>query len=499
MPLFEQTIDLNGIDTETALALAYETMAQLNWEILLAGQDILIGHTPKSWPSKGQQISCSVSYNTLTIISQTVNRDLPNISAVHKNNTIAFLQKFEEVKSYFDEQKLMNNLNAIYALRNVSKRTMEQQQAAYEELDKAMNLTGSNLYVTYAIIGLNIFVFILMILNGAGFFDPNGLVHLRWGSNFAPLTLSGDWWRLITNTFIHFGAIHLTMNMYCLYSIATYLEPMLGKQRYITAYLCAGVIASLFSIWWHTEPTNSAGASGAVFGMYGLFLAFLVTGYIPDSIRNSLLRSIGIFVIFNLAYGMKSGVDNAAHIGGLVSGFVMGYAYVFAVKREKNEQQKSHWLNALIAFVTIAGTALYMYLHPVEAGVRQKLLSELKETTYKDYEAYNQKLKDFDQIHKAALIILADSTLHGQDRIMQINNDLIPKWNEALNIIKTSGMMDISPAAHSKTNKLYKYISLRLDEAELLIQSISQQSLGVSMQLKAVQHKAEALWNEIVQ
>ncbi|MEJ7610097.1 MAG: rhomboid family intramembrane serine protease [Ferruginibacter sp.] len=101
--------------------------------------------------------------------------------------------------------------------------------------------------------------------------DPNGTVHIKWGSNYGPLTLSGDPWRLITNVFIHFGIIHLAMNMYCLYIIGSYLEPMLGKTKFITAYLCTGILASLTSLWWHNESVNSAGASGAVFGLYGLF------------------------------------------------------------------------------------------------------------------------------------------------------------------------------------------------------------------------------------
>jgi len=161
-------------------------------------------------------------------------------------------------------------------------------------------------------IAINVLVFILMAMDGAGIMDLNPMVHIKWGSNYLPLTLSGDWWRVITSTFIHFGIIHLLMNMYCLYMAGVYLEPMLGKLKYITAYLCTGILASIISLWWHRDIAeyNSAGASGAIFGMYGLFLALLSTNLIPKQMRMPLLQSIGIFVVYNLAYGMKAGVDN---------------------------------------------------------------------------------------------------------------------------------------------------------------------------------------------
>ena len=499
MPRYEQTILLNGMDTETALALAYEALKNLQWEIVLAGQDTLLGHTLKSWKSKGQQVRCTVTYQTLSVTSETVSGDLPNMSVVHNNNTVAFLEAFELAKASVTEDTLSANLHAIHDLRNVTQHAMAQKQAAFEELDKAMNLTGSNLYATYAIIGINVLVFLLMAIDGAGLFEPNGLVHLRWGSNFAPLTLSGDWWRLITNTFIHFGAIHIVMNMYCLYSVATYLEPMLGKQKYLAAYLCSGVLASLVSLWWHTEPSNSAGASGAVFGLYGLFLAFLTTSFIPSSVRQSLLRSIGIFVLFNLAFGMKSGVDNAAHVGGLISGFIIGYVYVFIIKKEKQQGQKIVWLAPIIIAVTIAITATYIQQHTVENTKRTTLLSDLKESGYADYEKFTRQLGEFDQIHASAMEIMTATSLTGTKRADQITYELLPKWDRATQLITATNSFDISPKAHNKASKILTYIGLRQKESVLLKQiAVTQPSLEMQTQENELREQADDLIKEIV-
>ena len=171
----------------------------------------------------------------------------------NKKNIAAFLTAFENCRNTVSETSLQQNLTAINELRVKTQQVAEQEVKDAEEIDAAMNLSNSNLYVTYAIIAINVLVFILMAVNGAGIYEPQRQCTYKWGSNYLPLTLSGDWWRLISNIFIHFGIIHLLMNMYCLYMIGIYLEPMLGKVKYITAYLCTGVLASIISLWWHND------------------------------------------------------------------------------------------------------------------------------------------------------------------------------------------------------------------------------------------------------
>ena len=114
--------------------------------------------------------------------------------------------------------------------------------------------------------------------------------------------------------------------------IGLLLEPRLGTIRFLGAYILTGIAASITSLWWH-DLTISAGASGAIFGMYGVFLAMLTTNLIEKSARKALLTSIGVFVFYNLVNGMKGGIDNAAHIGGLVSGLLTGYAFYPSLKR----------------------------------------------------------------------------------------------------------------------------------------------------------------------
>jgi membrane associated rhomboid family serine protease len=173
-----------------------------------------------------------------------------------------------------------------------------------------------------------------MMMSGLGFMFFKGQDLLLWGANYRPTTTDGEWWRLLSSTFLHGGFIHLFFNMYGLLFVGLFLEPVLGKTKFLILYLMTGILSSLTSVLWY-EATISVGASGAIFGMYGLFLAFMLTRiYHPDFSKSFLLSTV-VFVAFNLLMGLTGGIDNAAHIGGLVSGFIVGLILTPILKNEE--------------------------------------------------------------------------------------------------------------------------------------------------------------------
>jgi rhomboid protease GluP len=177
---------------------------------------------------------------------------------------------------------------------------------------------------------------------------------LKWGASFPPMDLNGDWWRAFTCMFLHFGILHLVLNMYALYSISIFLEPMLGKLRYIAAYVCSGLIASAISIVWRQdEMIVGAGASGAIFGMYGVFLSLMIVNLIPKKIKQAMMQSVLVFVAYNVFYGFKpgSGIDNAAHIGGLISGMLIGF--IFSLTFKNPTTKKIGVITGLVVIATI--------------------------------------------------------------------------------------------------------------------------------------------------
>lgn len=192
--------------------------------------------------------------------------------------------------------------------------------------------------VTPILLCVNIGIFLLMVMSGINIVHPslNGLI--LWGANYKPLTLDGQWWRLVTNCFVHIGVIHLSFNMYALWCVGSVVEGYLGRPRFLSAYLLSGVCGSIVSLWWH-DNVVSAGASGAIFGIYGVFIFMLLANMIKKEISKDLLGSSLAFVGYNLLYGMKAGIDNAAHIGGLIGGFIFGFVFL---KRETICYDRSH-------------------------------------------------------------------------------------------------------------------------------------------------------------
>jgi rhomboid protease GluP len=178
---------------------------------------------------------------------------------------------------------------------------------------------------TIVLIASNVLVFLVMVLQGVSVFAPTADSVLRWGADYGPLTLHGQWWRMVVSTFLHFGLIHLLFNMFVLFNIGLFLESLAGRVPFVVLYLVCGLGGSAASLASHPSIV-SAGASGAIFGLYGALLGFLVRhrGSIPAESLASLRKGALTFIGFNLLYGLRPGVDMAAHLGGLATGFALG-------------------------------------------------------------------------------------------------------------------------------------------------------------------------------
>jgi rhomboid protease GluP len=184
---------------------------------------------------------------------------------------------------------------------------------------------------TIVLIALNVLVFVVMVFQGVSLFSPTADSVLRWGADYGPLTLHGQWWRMVVSTFLHFGLIHLFFNMFVLFNIGLFMEDLAGRVGFVVLYLVCGLGGSAASLAWQPSIV-SAGASGAIFGLYGALLGFLLRhrGSIPAESLASLRKGAFTFIGYNLLYGLRPGVDMAAHVGGLATGFVLG---LFLIER----------------------------------------------------------------------------------------------------------------------------------------------------------------------
>jgi rhomboid protease GluP len=219
--------------------------------------------------------------------------------------------------------------------------------------------------LTQVILGANVMVFIAMaitmVLQGAPSLDFTGQLMVHFGANFGPYTLSGQWWRLLTYMFLHGGFFHIAMNMWCLWNLGALCESLYGRFTYAAIYLITGVAGGLASVGWNPSVL-SVGASGAIFGLTGALIASFYLGEFSlsgISIKGT-LSSLLFFAGFSLFLGkVVPGIDNACHVGGLVSGLILGALIALAAPDRDKPMARIGIL--LFVVVLLAGSAVGVY------------------------------------------------------------------------------------------------------------------------------------------
>src|SRR5271155_777599 len=219
-------------------------------------------------------------------------------------------------------------------------------------------LVSRSFLITTGLIGLNVLVFAIMVLRGVSPFLPSPQQAIAFGADYGPLTLNGQWWRLVTSMFVHFGIVHIGLNMWCLWNLGRAAEQLMGRASYLLAYFVSGIFASIVSVYWHPMAAG-AGASGAIFGMAGVLVSYVYLKKNPAhiTINRRMLGSLGTFIAYNLAFGALPGISNAAHIGGLVMGLAVG-AVLPAAGASEDVRRTRLSLVAVFAAIALVGSAI---------------------------------------------------------------------------------------------------------------------------------------------
>jgi len=245
------------------------------------------------------------------------------------------LQEFPSI----NEKLLLEEkgIDLIIDVTNGINKKTEEENKMYENIFKPKKIVITNILVLINIIAF----FVVYALSGA---NLTGLNLLKYGGLNSMLVKEGEVIRLITCAFLHGGILHLLFNMYSLYLIGNQLEQVVGKWKFLTIYLVSALSASLMSAVINPNIV-SVGASGAIFGLLGAILYF---GYQYRLYLGSILKNqIVPLIILNLFLGFTiSGIDNAAHIGGLIGGLLVAMSLGVQQKEEKNYQ-----LNGFIVLV----------------------------------------------------------------------------------------------------------------------------------------------------
>ncbi len=235
---------------------------------------------------------------------------------------------------------------------------------------------------TYVLVGINCAIFLLMLVNGAGG-SPTRYQLLHFGANNGGLVLQGDWWRLVTATFVHIGVLHLATNMWCLWNLGLLGEPLLGPFGMFAAYILTGIAGNMLSVIVNPGlPTSEsgivgAGASGAVFGLAGVLIVMLKSPLLPvprEELKR-LRKSVIYFAVLNFIIGGSTiffqsfiRIDNMAHLGGFLSGLAFGVPLVPKIGAPRHLFLRRRMIACGgLAFLLVLAAVYARHLYPLTA------------------------------------------------------------------------------------------------------------------------------------
>lgn len=474
-PKYLEEYPANDITTEEFVAATIETAKQLGWEVGLINHNLLVMYAGSAGFSNNHEVRITLDNTIATVKSTSVGNELFDWGR-NRKQVKTFLAKYEEVKTSSTKELLLEKYEILRP------EIADDEKARLLETGLkggafSMFIPQRGLAVTPVLLNINILVFILMAIAGVGVIAPDSEGLLNWGANFKPYTLNGQWWRILTSCFVHIGIFHLLMNMYALVYIGLLLEPILGWKRYAVAYLLTGVVASTTSLFWH-DMSISAGASGAIFGLYGIFLALLTTNIIEKAARKSLMTSMLVFVGYNLLNGMKEGIDNAAHIGGLVSGVVIGYAFVPGLKKPDLKWLVSSTLAVLSAIVLVFSVVAVKTM-PNDIGKYQAAMMEFAEIEEQALQVYN--LPDDAPTEK-----LLEAVTQGMDL-----------WKECIALLEEQDNLDIPTELTLRHISLKEYCELRLQSYTYIYKALKEDTDKYQSQIIECNTKIENILSEL--
>jgi rhomboid protease GluP len=457
-PAHQKLVALPLHDPALVLCLLVETAEQLGWEIKAVSEVGIHALAGSGFLKPRFDIHIRLGSAQLVLKSESTG------SAVYdwgknEQNLVRFLEKMQEVQRSRPLEHWQERYKTLEHLL-VSPEEMAEWHGAQTAREQLQSISGllvpnRNLFFTPLLFWANVLVFGWMVLSGVSVFSPDSDSLLRWGALFRPpIQENGEWWRLSTSNFVHIGLFHLALNMLALLNIGSVLEPLLGKARFLLAYLLAGICGSLCSLWWH-ENSLSAGASGAVFGMTGMYLALLFSNLFDTEMRKSLLPGVLVFVGYNLLYGLKGEIDNAGHIGGLLGGLVMGF---FVVPSLKSPGEKVFTYSIMGIWVVMVFLAGWM--------VRQSLPTEMK--------AWAEKMTKFEEFESMALEVYSrNAEVTREDLANELQNRGLYYWVKCKELSEEAQKMSITSEALRKSRLLETYCNLRMESYQKMLDMLA--------------------------
>jgi len=355
------------------------------------------------------------------------------------------------------------------------------------DFNVSLRRTCPHAWITPSLVALNSLVFLAMAATQRHLYGFDLQQLISWGANYGPLTAGGQWWRLLTAEFLHLSVIHLLVNMWALWSVGRLTERLFGRWVFLGLYLASAMLASLSSIAWNPALVG-VGASGAIFGVFGAFLAFLTHRQtrVPAAVFRAHWFSTLAFVLFNLVSGaLQTGVDNAAHVGGLLTGLALGW--IFARSLEAPVRSAPSLRQAIGAGLLLLGmTTAGMW---ESGGIGSQFLPTQQYMNshfwYVDGEAHDlrlwQQLAADGQMGLISSAALAD----------QFKANIVPFWESAY--ARLSKEAPPPPAQRETARLLRDYVRVRLEWSRAVVDAAANNSTESGQKALALSKQANLL------
>lgn len=368
------------------------------------------------------------------------------------------------------------------------------QESAFDTsiADELTESPKGNSYITYAIITANVFIFIAMLTTGFQLFPGRAFDVLRLGASAPAITFGGQWWRIITSTFVHSSLLHLVVNMTTLFFIGSSLEPMLGKARFILAYAATGIAAALVSALWYIDhDIIYTGSSGAIAGLTGVLFVLGLTRIVPGNLKY-LLIAVLIFAGFNIFFALKpdSAIDNAALLGGFLCGVVIGAVYYISLHKP-----------SLVKTVVVVSVMMAGLVYGIVTIINNKktdtmgidykaerFYNKAERKRREDDEKFQRLLTHFGLLHEIAIEAMTQSdTTNTEMYVADLNKVALNDWVECVNLMDEASSFSLTKEMESLRVNLHEYANHRIQETLLLIKSIKENTHKYNHSIDSIQ------------
>ncbi|MEN2402751.1 rhomboid family intramembrane serine protease [Flavobacterium sp. MC2016-06] len=464
-----QLIPLNHLSKSQFIQIAIYISKKINWAILSFDEEELTAVSTNNKNTWNETISISFEDENTVLLKSVSSGNQIYDRGRNKKHTEAFSNLLHDALQDLSPLNLKENIaidelkkeERILSLENKTGSDTTTEISSFYSFFSIF-IPVKDYFVTPILINLNIIIFLILFFSGVSFFNPKIQDLIDWGANSGPLTTNGEWWRLLSACFLHSGFFHLLINCIALAYVGLFLESYIKKSEFLILYILCGITANLGSLYWNKDIV-SAGASGAIFGMYGILLMVIVFKVLKKKIKLTQAATILILIALNIAYGFREGVDSAAPIVGFAVGILSGF--ILSIFKQKRTI-------ALILISTSASVAVVC------------LFINYKNSQVYIYQTmeYEKRMQEFVDMEKMALesynTQYGNNVLETKENILYMLKDRgIYYWNENVTLISELDKLYLPQAVHKRNRDMLKYCKLRISVYELTYKKINENTI----------------------